>query len=419
MAANDVGREHPSPGLARAGAGLALLAILGATLAPASQSALVNGGFLCVTCGGASLANVLRNVILFLPLGFFLFPLLPPGFVLWGVLPRLAVVAMAGAALSASIEFLQLFIPGRNSLLVDLLSNTAGAGLGALLAASLPLWLRPRPAARRILFAGFTLVAALAFLAPAVLLVPAPPRDALWAVWNHPLERSGGYEGPILEARLGDITLPPGRVPTGASDRFLASDTLTLRLVAAEPSPDRRGLFRVWSGPTGHEVVTMTVRGTDLSASIHYPANLLRLTRPRALAPGVMGGAAVGDTVTLALNLRPDGRIRIVGPGGVWEGGGADPSLGWSLLYFPTRIGPGGTALLGFLWCALLLFGPGFYAPGPRSAAAAGAGLLLLLAGLPHVAPFLAALSGAGWAGAVAGLLAGVAVQRAVDRVGL
>jgi hypothetical protein len=400
-AAVDEGRVRLPLALARAGAGLALLAILGATLTPAGPSALLNGGFLCFRCGSASAANLVRNVILFLPLGFFLY----------GLLPRAGLITLVGATLSGSVELLQVFIPGRNSMLVDLLANTAGAGLGALLAASLPLWLRPAEATRRRLFAGFTLAAAVTAAAPAFLLTPAPPQDTLWAVWNHPLQRSGAYPGAILDARLGALPLPPGGVPTDAPDRFLAGDTLTIRLLAAEPAPEARGLFRVWSGPTGREVITMTVHGTDVVASVHYRANLLGLSQPRARAPGILGGVAPGDTIALALMLQADGRIHVQGPGGLWTGAGADPSMGWSLLYFPPRIGPVGTTLLAFLWCASLLFASAFFAPGPRSATTAGAGLLILLAGLPWAVPLLAPLPVGGWAGAMVGWVAGVALR--------
>lgn len=73
-------------------------------------------------------ADAPANVLLFLPVGYFLRLTLRRDH------PHPLRMAMAfGAALSAGIEMLQLFLPDRLSSLSDVLSNTAGAGAGALL----------------------------------------------------------------------------------------------------------------------------------------------------------------------------------------------------------------------------------------------------------------------------------------------
>jgi len=76
------------------------------------------------------------NAVMFLPIGVFFVLLF--GRRLWWF------AALMGSALSASIEFAQLFIPGRVSDLRDLISNSFGALLGVLLALVLT-----APAARR------------------------------------------------------------------------------------------------------------------------------------------------------------------------------------------------------------------------------------------------------------------------------
>jgi VanZ family protein len=69
-----------------------------------------------------SLDNFVANVLLFLPVGFFY---------------RLATARrgalLLGAGLSLSIETVQLFIPARTSSVIDILANTIGAELGAVL----------------------------------------------------------------------------------------------------------------------------------------------------------------------------------------------------------------------------------------------------------------------------------------------
>ncbi|NTV63594.1 MAG: VanZ family protein [Oscillochloris sp.] len=64
--------------------------------------------------------DIVENLILFLPIGFL--------YRLTGGRPRGAV--FLGAALSASVEFIQIFLPVRTASPVDLVINTLGAGLG-------------------------------------------------------------------------------------------------------------------------------------------------------------------------------------------------------------------------------------------------------------------------------------------------
>ena len=70
------------------------------------------------------LVNVLGNVAMFVPLGLLAVPVLH-----WGV----ARTTLAGAVLSAGIEVAQ-YVVGRSADVDDLLLNTAGTVLGALLA---------------------------------------------------------------------------------------------------------------------------------------------------------------------------------------------------------------------------------------------------------------------------------------------
>ncbi|MEX0843193.1 MAG: VanZ family protein, partial [Gemmatimonadota bacterium] len=77
---------------------------------------------LCLVCGEFGLANLLRNVMLFVPLGAGLALLYARGFRAW----------IPAIVLTVFIETAQIFIPGRNPLLADVLANAAGGGLGIL-----------------------------------------------------------------------------------------------------------------------------------------------------------------------------------------------------------------------------------------------------------------------------------------------
>src|SRR5690606_30700506 len=71
--------------------------------------------------------DVLANLLLYAPLGFFW----PRALGLRGGVWPIASAALAGAALSTSVEIVQLFIPGRTTSAVDVVCNTAGAAFGA------------------------------------------------------------------------------------------------------------------------------------------------------------------------------------------------------------------------------------------------------------------------------------------------
>jgi VanZ family protein len=68
----------------------------------------------------------LLNVVLFMPIGFFGVPLRPR----WGVW----VWAVVGLMASLTIETVQVLMPGRDGSAWDVLTNTTGALLGALVA---------------------------------------------------------------------------------------------------------------------------------------------------------------------------------------------------------------------------------------------------------------------------------------------
>jgi hypothetical protein len=84
-------------------------------------------------------ADIVRNIIGFVPLGLLLAWKKPAG--------RIWLAVAAGFALSLSIELLQSLIPGRDSSLIDLASNSLGTLVGAVLSRLRGFWHRgPLPA---------------------------------------------------------------------------------------------------------------------------------------------------------------------------------------------------------------------------------------------------------------------------------
>jgi VanZ family protein len=86
-----------------------------------------------------SLGDVLANILLYLPFGFFAAKALPPRL----PLPlRVLTCLLAGAALSLCVEFTQLYDAGREAAMSDVYANSAGALLGAMAGAALSADLR-------------------------------------------------------------------------------------------------------------------------------------------------------------------------------------------------------------------------------------------------------------------------------------
>jgi glycopeptide antibiotics resistance protein len=115
--------------------GVALLTILACTLFPYHVSVRES----CVPFGWAALLipigpdktlDVIANVLLFAPLGFAM-----AGYFTGRRIKAVASVTgvlVVSLCVSYSVELIQLFMPGRFTSLTDVLSNTAGAGVGVL-----------------------------------------------------------------------------------------------------------------------------------------------------------------------------------------------------------------------------------------------------------------------------------------------
>ena len=394
------GFPSSAPRLGRGLFVLALVAVLAATLTP-------SGGekpdlSLCLVCGERGLADVLVNVILYMPLG--------AAIALCGW--RLPWALAAPALLSLCIEFSQIWIPGRDPSLGDVTFNSLGAALGIATVASSALWLRPSPRARLLLAIGSTLGALAALLATSLLLQPDLPSSTYFAQWTPDLGHLEWYRGRVLRARLGPRDLPDG--PLAMSDQvrslLLARAPLRVAARAGPRVPALGSLFSIYDDQQ-REIALLGPDRDDLVFRYRTRAFAAQLDEPDLRAVDMLRGIARGDS--LGTVVRADGRGYCLELNGRAACGlGFTFGSAWALLYYVESFPPWLKTLLDDAWLAGLLIPLGFWVRGRIVGS-----LLLVAVGAALVAvPPLTGLMPTP-AGQLAGAAVGVAIGFGLRRV--
>lgn len=371
---------------------LLLLAILVATLMPSPGDAHLDQ---CLLCGGTLVADVIVNVVLYVPLA------VAARAIGWSR----SRVLVSGAALSASIELAQLFIIGRHATPVDVLANVAGVAVGIALVDSSRWWLRPpreRAGWLSLLAAAFALVA---FALTGYLLSPALPQSTYygqWTVEQFGLER---YEGRVLSASIGPLDIPPHVLLDSDSARtlLLADAPLRMRVVGGAPPPGLAPIVSI-ADEQYRRVALLGADRSDLVFSLRRHASALRLYAPQSRMVGAMAEVVPADTITIVVERGPERSCTIVdGRRSCRE----PPTLGmgWAFLTDSSAFPPWARLALSAIWTAVLALPVGFWA---RRGWIGGAGSLLVLCGVAF-APAILIVGPSGPAEYV-GLFVGLAV---------
>ena len=251
------------------------------------------GGPTSLRPGGYLLTDLILNVILFAPLGLALG--------LAGARPRRA--AVIGLIASAAIELAQLWwIPGRDSSLHDVATNTVGAWLGALIAAHWDqrarIWRAVGPAAGAVIV--------LAWVGGAFLLSPSlPPARHWYAPWAHSFGDHETFTGRVLSLTLQGVPLPDGAIDgTGKlHDVLTQADTIRLEatVVTGVPAAGNSQVTSVLAARR-NETVGVWQDGSALIAR-----HQLRLTDAGLRTPWIrLDGAlpqTAGDTVRITYEV--------------------------------------------------------------------------------------------------------------------
>ena len=383
-----------------------VIAILAATLFPVA-GAESERFIACVVCGERGIADVLVNIILFLPFG----AALAAG----GVsLPR---CGLAAALLSASVEFAQLWIPGRDPSLGDVVSNTLGGGLGAVLVATAPYWLvTPRARAARLCWAA-ALVSAAVCYGTGWLLTPAPPESQYIDLWTPKLAHLELYRGRVLDAMIGEVRTPAGPIANSAAVReaLHSSESFSLRVRAvAGPRPAAVSALVAVYDQNRREILLLGADRDDLMFRLRTRAMTWRLDQPDIRLVGALRAVAAGDSLDVTVHGRRGRYAVTVNSAGV-AALGFTVGSGWALLMYPESLPPWLKALLSLAWVAALWVPAGFWARTRRDGWVTSAVLVAALLGVPAVTP-LRATPFLQWAAAGLGALAGAFARLAVGR---
>lgn len=396
-------------GAALAAAGLA--AVLAATLTPVND---VRGltqltPITCLVCGESGGADIVANLLLFLPLAI--------GLRLSGLSWRRTIAACG--LLSLTIELLQLWvIPGRDASLSDVLTNTTSGAAGAVIGGVLPLAIWPRPEqARRLLAAGIAVVLLL-LAASAWMLSPKMPEGTLFGLWARDGAKAGQFDGQVRAVTLDGIPMPGvGAPPDSAGLRARLERgqlALAAEVVSGRPLPVPLWIYalRVPSG------AALTLSQHGLQAGLAMPARSLRY-RFRPLVVTLSDAFPAQPGVPVRLTAREGaGRARLTSSYGGAERSvelSFSPAYGWSLVA-PLELASGtGVRRMTALLLAAAFLPLGYWAGrtgrltaalvASAAALAAGVGALPAVTGFPPV-------HWSEWAGGLTGIAAGWALCR-------
>lgn len=311
-------------GVAVAALGCAAIAALTLTPRPEAQALAAETPISCLICGRFGVVDVILNILLFLPLG--------AGLRLAGLSSRSLIAAVL--ATTVAVEALQFsFIPGRDPSLSDVITNTAGGLLGALVAARWRSFLLPRPRAGQVLAACAGLVWLGAAGLTAWALAPAPPATAYWGQWAHDFPGLDRFRGQVLAASLQGMSVPDERLPKSALVRYkMLTEPIVFRVAAIVGPPTERPAPIVSVGDgRGDDVIALRQHGRDLILLLLLRAGQLRLHSPSMALDSALRSA--GDTVALGGGLH-DRRIWLTArsPRGTASREVVlSPQLGWSL----------------------------------------------------------------------------------------
>lgn len=226
-------------------------------------------------CDDPLLADFIRNIILFAPMGF--------GLRLAGVRGRWAI--LGGTLLSATVELLQIrVIVGRDASVLDWISNTFGTVAGVGIADQLRTILLPFPRIALRLTIGALVGWIVILVLGAWGIQPAPTQFPFWGQRTPRLRQYPPFRGQLLSGRVNGIELPSARLSNDENIRgpLRAGRTRVDAVVQPGlPSPPAEiaPILRVADG-TLREILLLGRSSKELVFRYRLRATRLRLETP-------------------------------------------------------------------------------------------------------------------------------------------
>jgi hypothetical protein len=363
-----------------------------ATLTPARGIDTTAGApAACLTCDAGWGADLLANVLLFVPLG--------AGLALAGSRARRALVAIALTTLT--IELLQLrFVAGRDASLRDLATNFVGGAAGYWIAARWRSFVFPRPALAAVKAAAWAMVWLAGTAVSGWAFTPSLPPSLWWAHWAEPAAAAAapaaaGHAVPVvLEASLGGLPVAPGPVEQWPAmrPRLLDGGAAVVRAVIAPgTTASDAEIAVVDDADTEQDLIAFRRHGDGVAFYFRTRGAALRLRSPALASRDFLPATGGADTVRLA-GAFAAGRLRVAaesasGPP-VTRSLAVSPNWGWSFFVPSSYVFGDEVRVLTALWVATLVLPIAYWAARAGSAApparrvAAGAAVLAPAAGL-------------------------------------
>ena len=346
--------------LAWAGVALSTLFILVATLHVAGRTVPPGWSF-ALASGNEALAELIQNLLLFMPLGASL--------TLVGV-PPLRAVAI-GTALSFSVEFAQQWIPGRDPSVGDIVINAASTGLGVAVAAARR-WLWASPALSARLALGIAVTALLVWTATGLLLRPVFPDPPYRDAWTPDVDYWGRYRGKVLAARWGPVTLAQDTIGEG---QFLlkTGQALEVTVIAPNRPPRRESPFIALFDERNTQVLMFVIDGADLVVLHHMKALALTLEEVDLRWRHALARVAPEDTFVVQ-TWRGEYGVCLSVNSARRCGFGYTIGDGWKLIFYPEHFPAWLYLLLNICWMVGWTVGVGWWAARATAAGKAAAG---------------------------------------------
>jgi hypothetical protein len=385
-----------------------MLALIMLTMAPSPGLGPYDRPVICVLCGPEGSADAILNVLLFVPLGLLL-----------GHTRRAPLRAAAlGFLISLAVESTQLFIPGRQPALGDLIWNTSGAVVGVFLYRAVidRLYRTTRSPAQGL---GAPLLTGLAVIAAGWLLGPRPSTHLYWSLWTPPLVGMPQYDGAVIAVTLDGVPIPPQEFPKhlNPARAWLADWTFETSLVKGEP-PERLAPVIILADVGSEEAAFLGVVREDLVWRDRLWAETFGFHQPNFRVPGALRGIAVRDTVRIEVRRVGVDRCIAVDTQARCHRG-FTPGRTWSLLRGAGRLSDHERRGLDLTWLLVLGLPTGFLSMGLWATIRHGVLLVGLVAASAWITPlgawYLASDSLVILVGVGLGAWASVGIQRVLS----